>query len=70
MTRGRHTQLPNPLPPLPDTPLAEHIERERRLANAPEIGPRAAEAARRLTACEKYRARCYRVDPVPGHPSQ
>ena len=24
----------------------------------------------RLTACEKYRARCYRVDPVPGAPNQ
>ena len=24
----------------------------------------------RLTACEKYRAKCYRVDPVPGNPSQ
>jgi ribulose-bisphosphate carboxylase large chain len=23
----------------------------------------------RLTACEKYRARCYRIDPVPGNPS-
>ena len=24
----------------------------------------------RLTACEKYRAKCYRVDPVPGTPGQ
>jgi ribulose-bisphosphate carboxylase large chain len=24
----------------------------------------------RLTACEKYRAKCYRVDPVPGGPGQ
>jgi ribulose-bisphosphate carboxylase large chain len=24
----------------------------------------------RLTACESYRARCYRVDPVPGGPGQ
>jgi ribulose-bisphosphate carboxylase large chain len=24
----------------------------------------------RLTACEKYRAKCYRVDPVPGAPGQ
>ena len=24
----------------------------------------------RLTACEKYRAKCYRVDPVPGKPGQ
>ncbi len=24
----------------------------------------------RLTACEKYRARCYRIDPVPGNPAQ
>ena len=24
----------------------------------------------RLTACEKYRAKCYRVDPVPGNPEQ
>jgi ribulose-bisphosphate carboxylase large chain len=24
----------------------------------------------RLTACEKYRAKCYRVDPVPGQPNQ
>lgn len=24
----------------------------------------------RLTACEKYRAKCYRVDPVPGNPNQ
>jgi ribulose-bisphosphate carboxylase large chain len=24
----------------------------------------------RLTACEKYRARCYRIDPVPGTPGQ
>lgn len=24
----------------------------------------------RLTACEKYRAKCYRVDPVPNAPSQ
>ncbi len=24
----------------------------------------------RLTACEKYRAKCYRVDPVPGNPDQ
>src|SRR3954447_3157037 len=24
----------------------------------------------RLTACDKYRAKCYRVDPVPGNPSQ
>src|SRR5919206_2179189 len=24
----------------------------------------------RLTACEKYRAKCYRVDPVPGRPDQ
>jgi ribulose-bisphosphate carboxylase large chain len=23
----------------------------------------------RLTACEKYRARCYRIDPVPGNPA-
>jgi ribulose-bisphosphate carboxylase large chain len=24
----------------------------------------------RLTACDKYRAKCYRVDPVPGNPEQ
>ena len=24
----------------------------------------------RLTACDKYRAKCYRVDPVPGAPGQ
>jgi ribulose-bisphosphate carboxylase large chain len=24
----------------------------------------------RLTACEKYRAKCFRVDPVPGNPEQ
>ncbi len=24
----------------------------------------------RLTACEKYRAKCYRLEPVPGNPSQ
>ena len=24
----------------------------------------------RLTACEKYRAKCFRVDPVPGNPGQ
>src|SRR3954469_11480741 len=24
----------------------------------------------RLTACDMYRAKCYRVDPVPGNPSQ
>jgi ribulose-bisphosphate carboxylase large chain len=24
----------------------------------------------RLTACDKYRAKCYRVDPVPGAPNQ
>lgn len=24
----------------------------------------------RLTACDKYRAKCYRVDPVPGRPDQ
>ena len=24
----------------------------------------------RLTACEKYRAKCYRIDPVPGQPNQ
>ncbi|WGF88680.1 form I ribulose bisphosphate carboxylase large subunit [Marinivivus vitaminiproducens] len=24
----------------------------------------------RLTACEQYRAKCYRVDPVPGNPEQ
>jgi ribulose-bisphosphate carboxylase large chain len=24
----------------------------------------------RLTACEKYRAKCFRVDPVPGNPAQ
>ncbi len=24
----------------------------------------------RLTACERYRARCYRIDPVPGGPGQ
>jgi ribulose-bisphosphate carboxylase large chain len=24
----------------------------------------------RLTACDKYRAKCYRVDPVPGQPGQ
>jgi ribulose-bisphosphate carboxylase large chain len=24
----------------------------------------------RLTACENYRAKCYRVDPVPGNPDQ
>ncbi len=24
----------------------------------------------RLTACEKYRAKCYRIDPVPGNPEQ
>jgi len=24
----------------------------------------------RLTACDKYRAKCYRVDPVPGTPGQ
>src|SRR5918994_5934173 len=24
----------------------------------------------RLTACEKYRAKCYRLDPVPGSPGQ
>ena len=24
----------------------------------------------RLTACEKYRAKCFRVDPVPGNPDQ
>ena len=24
----------------------------------------------RLTACDKYRAKCYRVDPVPGRPGQ
>src|SRR5579884_677370 len=24
----------------------------------------------RLTACDKYRAKCYRIDPVPGQPGQ
>jgi ribulose-bisphosphate carboxylase large chain len=24
----------------------------------------------RLTACEKYRAKCYRIEPVPGNPGQ
>ena len=24
----------------------------------------------RLTACDQYRAKCYRVDPVPGGPGQ
>jgi ribulose-bisphosphate carboxylase large chain len=24
----------------------------------------------RLTACDKYRAKCYRIDPVPGNPEQ
>src|SRR5579875_2443555 len=24
----------------------------------------------RLTACDNYRAKCYRIDPVPGQPGQ